>query len=160
MAAGGELAVRDFLIRPAREEEADLLSQLALRSKAHWGYDAEFMRRASADLTITPPYIRANRVFVAEDVGAVAGYYALRVCEEWVELDALFVAPERIGYGFGAALWRHAVATARQLGAARLRIDSDPFAEGFYLRMGARRIGEVQSPIGPGRMLPLLEYTL
>ena len=30
-------------IREARPDEAELLSELAFRSKAHWGYDAEFL---------------------------------------------------------------------------------------------------------------------
>ncbi len=30
-------------IRPAQPEEAALLSDLALRSKAHWWYDADFL---------------------------------------------------------------------------------------------------------------------
>jgi hypothetical protein len=36
-----------------------------------------------------------------------------------------------------------------------LRIASDPFAEGFYRRMGARRVGVVPST-PRGRTLPLL----
>jgi hypothetical protein len=42
----------------------------------------------------------------------------------------------------------------------RLLIQSDPFAEGFYLRLGADRIGEVPSQALPGRVLPLLVYPL
>ena len=30
-------------IRRARPDEADALTALATRAKAHWGYDAEFM---------------------------------------------------------------------------------------------------------------------
>jgi hypothetical protein len=39
-------------------------------------------------------------------------------------------------------------------------IDADPFAEGFYLAMGAERIGEVASDALPGRMLPQLRVLL
>ncbi len=40
-------------------------------------------------------------------------------------------------------------------GGATLRIASDPNAEGFYLKMGARRVGETPSQ-PEGRALPLL----
>ena len=42
-------------------------------------------------------------------------------------------------------------------GATAMRIEADPGAEAFYLRMGARRIGVAPSEAIPGRMLPLLE---
>ena len=41
-----------------------------------------------------------------------------------------------------------------------LHIHSDPFAEGFYLRNGAIRIGETPSGSIPGRLLPLLRLDL
>lgn len=49
---------------------------------------------------------------------------------------------------------------ARALGLSSLLIDADPNAEGFYLRMGAERVGEVPSGSISGRMLPLLRYGL
>jgi hypothetical protein len=64
------------LIRPARSDESARLTAIALRSKAHWGYSAEFM------------------------------------------------------------------------------------AEGFYLRMGALRVGEVESSVQARRFLSRLHYQL
>ena len=51
------------------------------------------------------------------------------------------------------------VLAAAALGVTALSIESDPHAEGFYLRLGARRIGEVPSTL-PGRVLPLLEFRI
>jgi hypothetical protein len=39
-------------------------------------------------------------------------------------------------------------------------LQSDPHAEGFYLAMGAQRIGQSESTVTPGRMLPLLRLVL
>ena len=64
--------------------------------------------------------------------------------------------PDAIGRGHGRRLWCHAVALARALGAWRMRIESDPFAEPFYRAMGAERIGEAASDAIPGRLIPLL----
>ena len=65
-----------------------------------------------------------------------------------------------IGSGVGAALMTHATAEAKRHGATTLRIESDPNAEAFYLRMGAKRVGEVPSGTEPGRLLPLLQLVL
>jgi len=152
-------------IRQATPDEAEQLTELALRSKGHWGYDAEFLRDCRIDLTLTPEFIAASPVFVLEEQGSIEGFYSLSGQEGAgedleVELLHLFVEPRTIGRGFGKLLFQHAVETARRLGFQRLLIGSDPFALKFYEAMGARRVGEVASIVRPGRMLPLLHYTL
>ena len=147
-------------IRPASAGEARLLSDLALRSKAHWGYDAEFLEACRAELTISEDYIRRAPVFVLEEDGRVAGFYGLREQGTELELLYLFIEPTAIGSGHGRKLWDHAVETAARLGFQKISIESDPYAEAFYLAMGARRVGEVSSSAQAGRTLPLLEFPL
>jgi GNAT superfamily N-acetyltransferase len=144
------------LIRHALPGEAAALTDLALRSKAHWGYDEEFLESCRADLTLAPGYIAASPVFVLEEDGARAGFYGLLGSLPAARLEYLFVEPAWIGRGFGERLWRHAVETATAAGFTELEIESDPGAEGFYLAMGARRIGEAASLARPGRKLPIL----
>ena len=77
------------------------------------------------------------------------------------QLDHLWLRPDRIGRGLGRALFEHAVATARQLGAADLFLEAEPNAEPFYRHMGARRTGERIGEIeGQTRVLPLMELDL
>ena len=147
-------------IREAHQSEAEQLTELALRSKGHWGYDQEFLEDARSDLTLTTQYISSCPVFVIEEEGSIKGFYSLSGEGEEVELMHIFVEPAMIGRGFGRMLFRHAVETARRLKFKQLIIGSDPQAVGFYEEMGARRVGDIASPIRPGRMLPLLHYSL
>lgn len=146
-------------IRPARPEEAGALSNLAMRSKAHWGYSSEFMEACRDELTYTPEQIIAGGVWVLEDEGEVRGFYALtNISPNAIELEAMFVAPERIGSGYGRALMDHALAESRAAGhIERLVIQADPNASGFYESAGARRIGDRDSDSIAGRALPLYE---
>ncbi len=147
-------------IRAARPRDADALSRLAHASKAHWGYDAAFLEAASADLNVSPAFIEKHDVFLMEDPdGAVLGFYGLMPTPEAFSVEHLFVAPGAIGTGVGARLFAHLVETARGRGATRIHIGSDPNAEGFYVKQGARRIGTTPSII-PNRVLPLLELVL
>ena len=148
-------------IRRARRDEALPLSALALRSKAHWGYTDAFLESSRAELSIAVDDIEGGDLFVAEHEGRVLGFYALgRLSAQTFELDHLFVEPDAIGGGYGAALFEHACERARSAGASVLLIQSDPHAEGFYRRRGAERVGERESDSVPGRMLPLLERSL
>lgn len=56
------------LIRPARAGEARLLSELALRSKAHWGYSKEFLEAVRAELSYSEKQLQSKRArfFVLE----------------------------------------------------------------------------------------------
>jgi GNAT superfamily N-acetyltransferase len=136
------------------------LTQLAIRSKAVWGYDAEFMARCRTLLEVTPEYIANYPVFVGEDGRGIGGFCSLRPRGSDIELDLMFVEPARIGEGLGAVLFRRAVAEARTMRYATMLVESDPGAEAFYLRMGARRIGDVASNVLRGRFLPLLAIDL
>ncbi len=161
MTGEGQIPNVDPTIRRAHPAEAGVLSALALRSKAHWGYDADFLAACREDLTLSADDIASSSVYVFDGVDAPLGYCRLVVQDDGVaELDALFVEPAAMGQGVGRSLWQHAVATAATLGCSELVWQSDPQAEGFYLAMGARRAGESESTVTPGRILPLMRFRL
>jgi len=76
------------------------------------------------------------------------------------EVDPLYVEPSLQGGGVGRLLWAELETHARETGAARIILDSDPHAVGFYERMGCRVTGEAPSGSIPGRMLPRMEKAL
>lgn len=162
--------------RRAVPGDAAELSELALRSKAIWGYSAEFMARCREELTLTPDQLEENWGYIYEDLGAsrekrLVGFVLLSRCsaEERVkshaemgdgdvfEVEALFVEPERLGEGIGRRLFTEALRACKAAADhGRLWIQSDPNAEAFYLSCGAVRVGERESSSIPGRYLPLL----
>ena len=145
-------------VRPAHAGEAAGLTALCVRSKAHWGYDAAFLRQSADALTVHEDDIATGRVLVAVDAGGCV-LAAARV-EPDGELGLMFVDPPAIGSGVGKALFEGAVALARRLGARRMAILADPNAARFYERMGARFVANAPSDAIPGRTLPLYEYDL
>jgi len=146
------------LLRPARPDEADLVSDLAVRSKGHWGYDARFLAVSRVQLAVLADDVVAHRVTVAEVDGVVVGFYAIEGKPPVAELSRMFIEPGHIGGGIGRRLWEHAVATAAAAGITSFTIDSDPSAEGFYLAMGAIRSGSTPSAVVRGRVLPQLTF--
>jgi hypothetical protein len=112
---------------------------------------------------VKPEQIAAGDVWVATAADrSIAGMVALGSREEpdTLDLDKLFIEPERIRTGVVRVPLAHAVIEARRRGADRLKILSDSYAAGFYQRNGARRIGEAPSDAIPGRSLPLYEIRL
>jgi len=147
-------------IRPARAEEADRLSSLAVRAKAHWGYSDEFLSACRPELTYPPEAVAAGGFEVIEDAGEILGFYALcKVSPTAMELDALFVDPEHLGRGLGRRLLEHARGASEDAAMERLVILADPYAAAFYEHEGAQRIGSMASR-STGRQLPFYEIRL
>jgi GNAT superfamily N-acetyltransferase len=157
------ILMTDIKIRTARPAEADALSALCLRSKAHWGYGEEFMARSRAALTISPEFIATGRVFVAEPEGCAplgVASVAPLAADGVYDLVHLFIEPSAMLGGVGRRLFEAAANKAKADGARRLVIQSDPHAVGFYRRLGATDAGEAPSDSVPGRMLPMLHLEL
>ncbi len=149
-----------MLIRPAEADEAELLTELALRSKAYWGYDNAFMAACREELTVRPDEVAQRRIIVAEHDGVVVGFASLDGDPPKGAVGMMFVDPECIGRGVGRLLLERILAAARRTGFLLLAIDADPNAEDFYLAMGAVRVGTAPSGSILGRVLPLLELAV
>ncbi len=145
-------------IRPARPVEAATLAALAVRSKGHWPYPPAFLVRFAATLGLTPEVIVANDVQVLVVDGTVCGFYTLLRRGPTVVLDDLWLEPDAIGHGRGRLLFAHAVARATATGATTLEWEAEPYAAGFYERMGGVVVGRVDSPLG--RPMPLMRLAL
>ena len=146
-------------IQAARPPDAQRLTTIAYAAKRHWGYPEDLISLWQADLTVSPQFIVDCPVFCAVRDSEIVGFYALSRQGEAFELEHLWGDPQHMGTGVGALLFQHAVFTVRSMGGSILNIASDPHAEGFYLRMGAIRVGEVPSR-PEGRSLPLLALVI
>ena len=148
-------------VRLAQAGEGASLTALCVRSKAHWGYDAAFMRKSAAALLVSEASIAAGRVLVAtDDAGRTIGTVSIAEDDEGAELALMFVDPPAIGGGTGRTLFEEAVGLARRLGYRRMTILADPNAAPFYERMGARYVRNAPSDAIPGRTLPFYECDL
>ena len=150
-------------IRAATAEDAAVLSAVAMRSKAYWGYSPAFMESCRSELTVSPEKILSGDCDyqVAIEGEIASGFYVLRMLSDIeFELEALFVEPERIGHGIGRLLIEHALRELARKDAETLLIQGDPNAASFYLAAGARHIGTRESGSIPGRLLPLYQIDL
>ncbi|WP_336245805.1 GNAT family N-acetyltransferase [Paenibacillus apiarius] len=88
----------------------------------------------------------------------IIAIYSITLNEK--KLEALFIDPEHIGKGLGNLLWLDLLSKAKQLNIEEFTLDSDPNAEAFYVKMGAKRIGETPSTVFPDRRFPVMSVTV
>ncbi|SDH64122.1 GNAT family N-acetyltransferase [Desulfosporosinus hippei] len=145
-------------IRPAEESESDVLTMISFAAKRYWNYPEAYLDIWKTELTITADYIKDNYVYVAEDNGQIIGYISvLEVQEDFMVskvllrkgfwLEHIFILPEFIGLGIGTQLIGAAKSICVKGNIDGLSMLSDPYAKGFYEKMGAKYMGEVPSSI-------------
>jgi ribosomal protein S18 acetylase RimI-like enzyme len=145
----------------ARPEDAPLLTEIAFAAKRHWGYPELWIESWRDILTMRPEFIAASVACYAAEEDDVAGFYVLTTEEDGLHLDHLWIRPDAMRRGIGRTLFEHAIEQARNSGFAAIKIEADPNAEGFYQRMGARRVGVNVTEIdGRVRELPLMEFRI
>ena len=149
-----------LLIRVPEIEELPALSELCLRSKAVWGYDAAFMAACRAELTFDPADLVSSRIAVAARGADILGVAQVRSIGTDADLQKLFVEPAALRSGIGSILFDWATDAARAMDASRMIIEADPDAAPFYRRLGARDAGLAPSGSIAGRMLPKLVVQL
>jgi len=99
--------------------------------------------------------------FVAVDKkGVVVGFSALNLTPPPAYLEHIYIEPEAMGKGIGQALMAHTLGAARKNDADAVELLSEPKATGFYESIGGKLIGETESQIIPGRMLPRYRFEL
>jgi GNAT superfamily N-acetyltransferase len=149
-------------IRLAQPDEAGVLTTIAEAAKRHWKYPADWIEQWKLELTITPKFIRDNEVFVAVLNEQIAGCCALVLTGSLAEIEHMWMRPEHMGSGIGRALFEHAKGRAAERGAQVLELSADPNAEGFYARMGAKRIGRIPAAMTgqEDRILPRMRMKL
>lgn len=151
-------------MRVAKPEEATLLSELALRSKGYWGYSAGFLASCIQELCYNESQLSSpTYCFKVAELNShiVTGFFVLNLLgSDHPELEALFIEPDFIGQGWGKYLLASAITVAKAHHAKSIKLQADPFAEGFYLANGAINVGKIESLSISGRFLPLLEICL
>ena len=150
----------ELTIRAALGTESHAITQLAMQSKAHWGYPPEVLELRRDELIFTPEQCASGTTFVAAQDDRIVGFYETGgVCPRG-ELNALFVAPGHTGTEVGGLLLQHALIRATHDGFRELWLDADPHAVDFYRRHGARVVGVAPSRLVPGRALARMRFEL
>lgn len=142
--------------RPARPEDCVGLTDLALRSKAHWGYDAAFMEACVPVLTIHRDMLANGETWLCERDELLLGFYTFIPGYGAGRVECMFVEPAAIGSGVGRIMWQHMTGRAIAHRVPVLEVESDPNAVPFYEAMGMKVVGERPST-AVDRMLPFLK---
>lgn len=147
-------------IRKAKVEEHDILTNLATKSEAYWGYDLDYMEKFKSIYNVSEEFINNNSTVIIEEDDNIIGFYGLINKSNGTTLEYFFIEPNYIGKGYGKSLWNHLIMDCKSLGIKKISIVTSPQAKEFYIKMGATQCGEVESFLKKGRIIPQLVYAV
>lgn len=147
-------------IRQAKTCESEVLTDIAAASEAYWGYDENFMKNYKAIYKVTDEFIISNPTFVIEDNDKIIGFYSIIRSDKEISVEYFYIEPKNVGKGYGKILWSHMTAYCKEQGISEIELVTSPQAKEFYIKMGAKLLGEVDSLVIKDRKIPKLTYTL
>ena len=142
----------------AEAKHTELLRDTLIASKGYWGYSQEQLEKWKSNLRFEEEYITRNTVKLILKDKEVIGFFAI-VKGDSDELDHFWLLPKAIGKGYGNLVFEQILSECNALEISNFYVISDPDAEGFYLKKGAVKVGEVYSE-PQKRMLPKLKFTV
>lgn len=145
-------------IKSAKQEEAEILTDIASKSEAYWGYDEEYMQNFRSIYKVSDEFIRDNMVYEIEENGIIVGFYGVITEKGVASLEYFYITPECIGKGYGKAMWKHLIYAMGKMGINKINLVTSPQAKDFYIKMGAQLIGEIDSLVIKNRKIPQLIY--
>ncbi|WP_162263960.1 MULTISPECIES: GNAT family N-acetyltransferase [Legionella] len=135
------------------------INQFIRQSKAVWNYSESFLNVFMEKYGVKPSFLEREEIVLFEKDQSLVGLYAFKINEQSAaELDLFFINSNHIRQGLGKQIWQHAINFASTKGWLKFELVSDPNAEGFYLKMGAKSLRKFES--FPGRFVPVLSVSL
>jgi GNAT superfamily N-acetyltransferase len=159
------LELQQIKIIRANSSDYLLLTEIAFEAKLFWNYPQSYYELWHKELTITADYINQNLVFKAVNNDLIIGLYSIvenksdfYAGEVFVPkgfwLEHIFIKPVYHQLGIGRMMIKHVKQVLKNKGIIDLFIFVDPFARGFYDKIGAKYLHDSKSSI-PGRLIPV-----
>ena len=138
-------------------QDDEILTKLTIKSKQFWGYSKEQILFWNNSLTISQDYIKTSNIFKLIIDNEIIGYYSFfNSDKETIFLDNLFILPEYIGKGFGTYLVNDFLIRIKTSQIKKVQLHSDPNSENFYVKLGFKKVGELETTI-KNRCMPIME---
>ena len=152
-------------IKKASQSDSSILTDIAFSAKRHWNYPDNYFEIWKNELTITEEYLKQNIVYYASLNNSILGFYSIIenksdffAGEIFVQkgfwLEHIFIKPDYHKFGIGRHLINHAKMISKDQEIDKLLIFVDPFASGFYHKIGAKFLCDSKSSI-PDRLIPI-----
>jgi N-acetylglutamate synthase-like GNAT family acetyltransferase len=130
-----------------------------MASKRYWDYPDEWIKLWNEDLTINEGDFDKMSIYKLVAGASTIGFCAISLKPEELEIEHLWLLPEKIGLGYGKYLLNSALEECLVVGIKQILVIADPNAQPFYAKLGFEIIDYINGK-PEGRRLPLMRKNL
>jgi GNAT superfamily N-acetyltransferase/predicted ester cyclase len=152
---GGRITPPEVVVRAAAAADVAALRGVFRRASLDNAGDREVLLANPEVLVWSGEEIAGGRVRVAVEDGTVVGFATTVPVDGGLELEDLFVEPDRMRRGVGRRLVRDVLAAARAEGVEHVWVTANPHAMAFYTAVGFVPDGSAPTRFGPAPRLRL-----
>jgi GNAT superfamily N-acetyltransferase len=147
--------VESIRIRTARSEDLPVLRRIYRRASLANEGDREALLANPDAWVLAADRVAEGRTRVAVTAeGTILGFATgVPVENSTLELEDLFVEPDRVRHGIATRLVADQTEHARRNGIVRIRVTANPHAYAFYCAVGFAHLRSVDTPFGTGSLM-------
>src|SRR5690606_14961603 len=142
-----KLPPEDMIFEKAEVADLQNLSDLAVRSKRHWGYSKEAMELWNVNLTITEEFLNSHTIIKATLEDDIVGFFALEEIQPTTRIAQYWVDTPYMRKGYGSAMFKYLKEFLKQKGVGKATIVLDPNGFAFFENKGAKVLEKIEHKV-------------
>lgn len=142
-----KLPPEDMVYVPAVVDDAEELSNLANRSKRHWGYSKESMELWKQSLTITEDFLEKHTVIKAMLEDEIVGFFALEEIQPTTQIAQYWVDTPFMRKGYGSEMFNYLKSFLKSKEVEKVNLLLDPNGLNFFKKRGGVVLDKVEHKV-------------
>ena len=142
-----KLPPEDMIFEKAEPADCQNLSELAVRSKRHWGYSKEAMEHWNVNLTITEEFLNSHTVIKATLEDDIVGFFALETIQPTTRIAQYWVDTPFMRKGYGSTMFKYLKDFLKQNKVEKATIVLDPNGLAFFESKGAKVLNKIEHKV-------------
>lgn len=142
-----KLPPEDMIFEKAIAADCENLTELAIRSKRHWGYSKEAMELWNVNLTMTEEFLNSHTVIKATLEDDIVGFFALEEIQPTTRIAQYWVDTPFMRKGYGSAMFKYLKDFLKQNKVEKATIVLDPNGLAFFEKKGAKVLNKIEHKV-------------
>lgn len=142
-----KLPPEDMIFEKAIPADIESLTELAVRSKRHWGYSKEAMELWNINLTMTEEFLNTHTVIKATLEDDIVGFFALEEIQATTRIAQYWVDTPFMRKGYGSAMFKYLKDFLKSNHVEKATIVLDPNGLAFFENKGAKVLNKIEHKV-------------
>jgi len=142
-----KLPPEDMIFEKATAADCQDLSDVAIRSKRHWGYSKEAMELWNQNLTMTEEFLDSHTVIKATLEDDIVGFFALEEIQPTTRIAQYWIDTPYMRKGYGSVMYDYLRNYLKDRNVEKITLVMDPNGLAFFERKGAKILNKIEHKV-------------